>query len=265
MIDILVQPGTPFFLASMVGICIAILGMQRMTAVQALAATARTASTWDVRRRFMVGQMAGITLAGMLLLTASATGLVGNHLTLTLVSAGGLYLYLGLVIPRRPIVKAQKESKRLRTLTPGFVSYVRVALAGNESPGEVLTRYVKRPRKKIAVMQTVVTEALQVMEAERVRPFAALARIARQRGGRELIDVTESLAQAEAEGADVQAVLEAQEITLEQILRNEFTQMLKRRTLYLIALVAVSLVIGIVGNLLFVITGGGAVLMGTGL
>ncbi len=265
MIDILVQPGTPFFLASLVGVCIAILGMQRLTAVQALAASARMASTWEYRRRLLVGQLAGGMLAGMLLLTTIATGLVGTNRTLALVSAGGIYLYLGLVIPRRPIVQAQKARKRLRMLTPGFVSYVRVALAGHESPGDVLTRYVKRPRPKIAVMQAVVIEALQVMDAERVRPFAALARIARQRGCRDLIDVTESLAQAEAEGADVQAVLEAQELTLEQILRNEFTQMLKRRTLYLIALVAVSLVIGIVGNLLFVITGGGAVLMGTGL
>ncbi len=264
MIDILVQPGTPFLLISMVGICIAILGMQRMTAVQTLAATARTASTWNYRRRFMVGQMAGITLAGILLLTAITTGLVENQLTLTLASAGGLYLYLGLVVPRQPIVKAQKEQKRLRMLTPGFVAYVRVALAGNESPGEVLTRYVKRPRKNIAVMQALVADALEVMESERMRPFAALARIARQRGGREVIDVTDALAQAEADGADVQAVLEAQEITLQQILRDEFTQMLKRRTLYLIGLVAVSLVIGILGNLLFVITGGGAVLMGTG-
>lgn len=265
MLDILVKPGTPFFLASLAGVCIVILGMQRMTAVQALAATALTASTWDYHRRLMVGQMAGATLAGILLLTAVATGLVGDYLTLTLISAGGIYLYLGLVIPRRPIVKAQKERKRLRTLTPGFVSYVRVALAGNEAPGELLSRYVRRPRPRIAAMQLVVDDALQVMEARRTRPFAALALVTRQRGCRELIDVAESLAQAESEGADVQAVLEAQEITLQQILRNEFTQMLKRRTLYLIALVAVSLVIGIVGNLLFVITGGGSVLMGTGL
>jgi hypothetical protein len=40
--------------------------------------------------------------------------------------------------------------------------------------------------------------------------------------------------------------------------------MLRRRTLYLLLLVAVSLVVGILINLLFVMTGGGAVLSGIG-
>lgn len=262
MLDILVTPGTPFLLASLAGVCIAILGMQRLTAVQSLALQVRTVSAGEYGSRLLFGQIVGGMLALIVVLTVLTTGLAGNYLTLALISAGAIYLYIGLIIPRRPIVRAQKERRRLRMLTPGFVSYVRVALAGNDAPGELLSRYIRRPRPRIAAMQLAVADALQVMEAQRSRPFASLAHVARERGCRELIDVTESLAQAEAEGADVQAVLEAQEITLQQILRDEFTQMLKRRTLYLIAMVAVSLVIGIVGNLLFVITGGGAVLVG---
>ena len=70
----------------------------------------------------------------------------------------------------------------------------------------------------------------------------------------------EALAQAEAEGTDVQQVLAAHEATLEAVLKDEFTRMLKRRTMYLLGLVAVSLVVGILGNLLFVMTGGGSLL-----
>jgi hypothetical protein len=47
---------------------------------------------------------------------------------------------------------------------------------------------------------------------------------------------------------------------LEALLRDEFTRMLKRRTMYLLGLVAISLVVGILGNLLFVMTGGGSAL-----
>jgi membrane-anchored glycerophosphoryl diester phosphodiesterase (GDPDase) len=59
-------------------------------------------------------------------------------------------------------------------------------------------------------------------------------------------------------------VLAAQQQTLEQVLRDEFTRMLKRRTMYLLLTVAISLVIGILGNLLFVMTGGGSLLMNLG-
>lgn len=262
MVDMLVAPGTPWFIASLAGVCLTVIGARHMVAVQGVTRSTRAWSAWDYRGRLLFGQLAGSSLAAILVLTLLATGASGPVRLIGLSAAGALYLALGWVFPRRPIVQAQRERKRLRTLTPGFVSYARVALAGHDAPGEVLTRYVQRPRPKIGPMQLVVQEALQVMEAQRQRPFAALAQVARARGCQELIDVTNSLAQAESEGADVQAILEAQEMTLEQILTHEFTRMLKRRTLYLIALVAVSLVIGIMGNLLFVITGGGAVLMG---
>jgi hypothetical protein len=109
-------------------------------------------------------------------------------------------------------------------------------------------------------MQQLVAEALSLMNERRLRPFEALRVVARARGCQELIDVAEALAQAESEGSDVQQVLEAHEATLAALLRDEFTRMLKRRTMYLLGLVAVSLVIGILGNLLFVMTGGGSVL-----
>ena len=76
--------------------------------------------------------------------------------------------------------------------------------------------------------------------------------------------MAEALAQAESEGSDVQQGLAAHETTLEALLKDEFTRMLKRRTMYLLGLVAVSLVVGILGNLLFVMTGGGSVFMHIG-
>jgi hypothetical protein len=88
--------------------------------------------------------------------------------------------------------------------------------------------------------------------------------VARARGCQELIDVVEALSQAEREGSDVQQVLTAHMATLEAVLKDEFKRMLNRRTLYLQGLVAISLVIGILGNLLFVMTGGGSLLKNLG-
>jgi hypothetical protein len=101
-----------------------------------------------------------------------------------------------------------------------------------------------------------VAEALTLVRERRLRPFDALRAVARARGCQELIDVAEALAQAEAEGSDAQAALAAHQATLEAILRDEFTRMLKRRTLWLLLVVAGSLVIGILGNLLYVMVAG---------
>ena len=65
--------------------------------------------------------------------------------------------------------------------------------------------------------------------------------------------------QAEAEGGRIDTVLEAQQATLELILQSEFKRMLRRRTMYLLLMVAVSLVVGILINLLFVMTKGGSI------
>jgi hypothetical protein len=62
----------------------------------------------------------------------------------------------------------------------------------------------------------------------------------------------------------VQEVLAAHAATLEAVLKDEFKRMLGRRTLYLLGMVAISLVVGILGNLLFVMTGGGSLLMNLG-
>jgi hypothetical protein len=157
-------------------------------------------------------------------------------------------------------VAAQKERKRLRLLTPGFVSYVRVALAGYDPPATLLERYCVRPAKRLLPMQQMIAEALTLMNERRLRPFEALRMVARTRGCLVLTDVCEALAQAVSVGSVVKLVLAAHEATLEALLKDEFTRMLKRRTMYLLGLVAISLVVGILGNLLFVMTGGGSLL-----
>lgn len=95
--------------------------------------------------RFVLDQLAAVPLAGTLLLISLAIGAAGGQRPLLLGSALALYLYIGVIIPRRPIVRAQQECRRLRLLTPGFVSYVRVALAGYDAPATLLGRYVARP------------------------------------------------------------------------------------------------------------------------
>jgi hypothetical protein len=260
MIDLLLAPGAPFFVASIAGVIIAVFGLMRLERTRLAIAGVRTLPTrYGMSGRLALGQAAAIPLAAVCVLLALASGAEGATQSLLFALALGVYMYVGVVIPRKPIVQAQKERKKLRQLTPGFISYVRVSLAGFDSPAVLLERYIARPHKRRMLMQQLVAEALTLMRERRLRPFEALRVVARARGCVELTDVAEALAQAEAEGSDAQAVLAAHEATLEIILKDEFTRMLKRRTLYLLGLVAVSLVIGILGNLLFVMTGGGSV------
>ena len=264
MPDLLLSPGAPFAALAVAGVLLAALGLMHLERGRLMLLGVRALPTrHGMAGRFALGQLAAVPLAGTLLISL-AIGAAGGQRTLLLGAALALYLYVGVIIPRRPIVRAQQERKRLRLLTPGFVSYVRVALAGYDAPATLLGRYCARPASRIQPMQQQVVEALGLMGERRLRPFEALRVVARARGCQELTDVAEALAQAEREGSDVQQVLAAHEATLEALLRDEFTRMLKRRTMYLLGLVAVSLVVGILGNLLFVMTGGGSLLTNMG-
>jgi hypothetical protein len=260
-LDLLLSPGAPYVALSIAGAIVAAFGFAQMERARLLVAGVRALPTRrGMAGRFMLGQAAAVPLVGLLLLVAVAGGTQGNTRLWVLALAIGIYMYLGIVVPRKPIVEAQKERRRLRLLTPGFVSYVRVALAGYDPAAVLMERYILRPNPRIAEMQRVVAEALALMHDRRLRPFEALRAVVRARGCQELIDVAEALAQAEEEGTDPQTILEAQELTLTAVLRDEFQRMLKRRTMYLLLLVAISLVVGILGNLLYVMVGGSGLL-----
>lgn len=261
MFDLLLAPGAPFAALSLAGAILAVAGFAQLERARLLLAGVRALPTSrGMAGRFLLGHAAAVQLAAMLLMIARAGGAHGGERQWLLALALGVYLYLGVVLPRRPIVEAQRERRRLRQVTPGFVSYVRVALAGYDPAAVLLERYVLRPDPRLAPMQRLVTEALALMHDRRLRPFEALRAAVRARGCQELTDVAEALAQAEEEGTDPQAILEAHELTLAAVLRDEFQRMLKRRTLYLMLLVAVALVVGILGNLLFVMVAGSGVL-----
>ena len=265
MSDFLLTPGAPFAALAVAGVLLAALGLMQLERGRlALLGVRALPTRYGMAGRFALGQLAAVPLASTLLLISLTIGAAGAQRTLLLGGALALYLYIGVIIPRRPIVRAQQVRKRLRLLTPGFVSYVRVALAGYDAPATLLGRYCARPASRIQPMQQLVAEALGLMGERRLRPFEALRVVTKARGCQELTDVAEALAQAEREGSDVQQVLAAHEATLEALLKDEFTRMLKRRTMYLLGLVAVSLVVGILGNLLFVMTGGGSLLTNMG-
>jgi hypothetical protein len=262
--NLIIPPSTPYFIAAFGCALLAALGLLLMERRQLAPSATRLLPTAPTqRRRYLVGNTLGIPAALALVVMAFVIG-PGQQRLLFLAGAAGAYLYLALVIPRRPLVQAQQEAQRLRKLTPGFISFVRVGLSSFESPLEIMRRYVSRPVPQWAVMQALVAEAMQRGLDERLRPFASLNAVARERMCRELIDVTDALAQAEAEGGSILPVLEAQQATLELILQSEFKRMLRRRTMYLLLMVAISLVVGILINLLFTMTAGGSVLFGLG-
>jgi len=180
MPDFLLTPGAPFAAVALAGVLIAALGLMQLERARlALAGVRSLPTTWGMRGRFVLGQAAAIPLATMLLLLALSGGAGDSNRTLLLSATLGLYLYVGVIIPRKPIVQAQKQRKRLRLLTPGFVSYVRVALAGYDPPATLLERYAARPAKRILSMQQLVAEALVLMNERRLRPFEALRHVAR--------------------------------------------------------------------------------------
>lgn len=253
MFNLLLNPGAPFYLVALACFLIAAVSLQRLVPTSAGLRPVPTA--FDQRQRFLLGQLAGGVLATLLLVPALMGGATGTTFQLALALALAAWLYLGLVLPRKPQVAADKRRVAVRRLLPGFVSYVRVALAGYDAPVVTLERYSTRTDARSAPLREVTTAALRVMEAERLRPFAALAQQARVTGCRELIDVADLLAQAEREGSSAEHGLAQQELTLAAILEDEFKAMLKRRTLYLLLLVAIAVVVGILGNLLWTMVG----------
>jgi hypothetical protein len=260
-INLLTAPGVPYYLAAFGGALLAGLGLlmgEWRTA--ALAGMPTMPSTGAIGRRYVIGNAAAIPIVAILVMTVVAGNIQGTPRLLLLGGALASYLSLAVVMPRRPRVQQQQEAAILRKHTPGFIAFIRVALGSFESPLDAMRRYTARPLKHLALMQGVVEDALRVSMEQRMRPFAALAAVVRQRACRELTDVADALAQAEAEGGSIERVLIAQQATLELILQSEFKRMLRRRTMYLLLMVAVSLVVGILINLLWTMTGGGAAL-----
>lgn len=273
MHDLLLTPGAPWFALAVAAALVAALAEAQRRPVTALARPApgrlpggtplQPLTPAQLRARLVIGQALTAPLVALLLLSAAAANLQGVAWLLVLGLALALLLAGGWVLPRRPWVVAQQRRRRLRALTPGLIAYIRVALAGYDPPATLLERYLTLADRQRQPMAELLQAALLVMHRERRRPFEALALVARQHAPQELIDVAEALAQAEREGGDPGQVLMAHEQTLLAILDDEFKRMLKRRTLVLLVLVAISVVVGILGNLLYVMIG--SVLLGGGL
>ena len=261
MFETLFSPVMPYVAGSLAGACIAGIGivqMERQNLLRRIGVTVLPTAS-EQTRRMIVAQIAALPLALFLVLMTALTGVQGTPRLLLLAIALLSYLYIGLVIPRAPIVKAQKERAKLRSLTPGLVSFVRVSLSGSNSE-TILRRSIARLHAAKLPMQVVVQESLNMVASERKRPFEALALIATARGCQELRDVAESLAQAEQQGADVRPVLEQQEKTLVMLLEDDFKRMLERRKVYIMGLAAIGLVVGVLINLMYVMVIGSGVL-----
>src|SRR3954471_11654119 len=113
MPDVLLKPGAPFVAASIAGVLIALYGLMQLERTRIALAGVRSLPTrYGMAGRFALGQAAAIPLAALALLIAFASGAAGNNVTLLLVGALALYMYVGVIIPRKPLVQAQKERKR---------------------------------------------------------------------------------------------------------------------------------------------------------
>lgn len=255
----LAAPGGWLAPISAMGACLALAGALLLDHVQStIAGFRRTQGSWSIQLRMIAGHLAGVPIAIVLLVIATQQP---DATARALFAALALlaYLFLGLVLPRRPIVQAQQERRRIRLLLPSFISFLRTALYGPESRPVILQRYALRDDARLKPMQDVVADALDLVTSRGRLPFEALLEVARDRGVPELIDVALVLRQAESQGSDPRPVLEQSETLIAQILYDEFRKMIERRKLYLLALGALS-VVGILIQILFVIVVGGGVL-----
>nr|WP_044199519.1 hypothetical protein [Oscillochloris trichoides] len=256
METLLTTPGLAYYLAMLAASLMVGLGLVlRPSPVVVIGATPRLNPTL----RLVAGQIAGATLAALLITSIIATDLRGMPRLLLGSLAIAAYLGVGIILPRREQLRREREAAVLRRLTPGLIGFIRVGMGSFESPSAILQRYVRQSSPRLTVMQELVESALALGQERRLRPFAALEAAARPRECRELSDVAAALAQSESEGSPVETVLAAQQATLELILQSEFKRMLRRRTMYLLLMVAISLVVGILINLLWIMTGGGSV------
>ena len=259
MVDLLIQPGAWAVALCLSGVFLALAGLMQLERAQSLAAGMRMLPTrWGMTGRYVLGHLAALPLAAIPALLIVSAGVDGMPRLLLVSAALGAYLAIGIVLPRKPITMARQERQRLRRLTPSFVAYVRVALAGYDPPPVLLERYLVRNHPRRAPMQLAVSDALRLMHDRGVLPFEALRRVARERGCAEFIDVAEALAQAESEGSDPQLALQTQEVTLHQVLHDEFRQMIERRKLYLLALAALAVVSVLIQIMFVIVVGGGA-------
>jgi hypothetical protein len=253
-------PGIHYLFIGIAGALSATLGLMHLHEPQAQP-TAPIPTWLNRSSRWTIGQLSGLILAGAIGTGIIINGVQGNERWLLIGLAVTGYLGLGIVLPRRPQVRQQREAAHLRRLTPGFIGFVRIGLSSMEPPFEIMQRYCARPQPQQSALQTLVGEAIELSRTERLRPFTALSRVAHQRACRELSDICDALAQAEADGHRMEGVLEAQQHSLEHILQSEFKRMVQRKTVYLLLMVAISLTVGILLNLLFVMTNGGSLLV----
>jgi hypothetical protein len=156
--------------------------------------------------------------------------------------------------------RAPEVRQRVLRLTPGFIGYVRVALAGGEAPLHILAHYVEHAHPGLAPMRELVAAALVEARSSRRRGFAVLAELTRVRGHQSLAEAASILADAEERGIDADAALERYQHMLEGMLHDAFMRLVRRRSLALLGVSALSLVLGVVGNILFVMTDGGRAL-----
>ncbi|NTU86318.1 MAG: hypothetical protein HGA45_44485, partial [Chloroflexales bacterium] len=131
MYDILIAPGAPAYTMALAGALLALLG-------PALAdrrpRPAGPGGALSDAGRLVAGQAAGLTLAALLAGLVVASGQRGSARSLLLCGALAAYLGLGVVLPRLPRLRREREAAELRRLTPGFISFVRVALGSFEAP-----------------------------------------------------------------------------------------------------------------------------------
>ena len=227
---------------------------------------------WQFSRQlwgFIGGSLAGLGVLGLI----PALGVQGNQRVFMLTLAATVWWTITLVVPRLPLMQAQRQQKAIRLALPAAVNQWRIALDAGEKLLPMMERYIAVPRPERAALQEVITHARSAIDAgqthtiqnpltgelitERMLFSDTLLAEAKKTRCTELVTVMTILANADREGGIRTAVpaLKRTSVTLETIIHHEIDELLTKRSLKLIAVSAPAVVGGVL-LLLFVAAAG---------
>ena len=107
MSDIFILPGVWTAFIGIAGVLIAAIGMMQIDHARALASGLRALpSRWGMTGRFVLGHLAALPLAAVPVLLIASAGVDGMPRLLLATTALGIYLYVGIVIPRKPVTNS---------------------------------------------------------------------------------------------------------------------------------------------------------------
>ncbi len=201
--------------------------------------------------RWSIGQVIGGVVGSAVILIGSALGTMMMGVLLGITA----YVLAGLSLPRLPETNAKRRASQIRRQLPAFVGFLRITL-GQEPFPIACNRYLAVSHSRNRLMRDVVRRAIDRSQRMGIPLPSAFYDVAHQEECPELQYLADILKRSFEEGLDVRSLMEQQQQLLQSLLRNEFRRAIQQRGILLLLVTAISVIVGVLGNLLYVIIAG---------